>query len=126
VAKNTITLHGATWNTEYFLDAVTKCREYQWHWRLASCLPRDIVVHRKTGALSFDLTLADDSANFTLVKGGWKKDHCAICHWELFESADSPRHGTGYTNGLSWLCTECHEKFFSKKDFFSSNYDDIT
>jgi hypothetical protein len=84
------------------------------------------VIQRNSGALSFDLTLAQDSANFTLVKGGWKKDHCTICHWELFASADSPRHGTGYTNGLSWLCTECYEKFFSKKDFFSSNYDDIT
>ncbi len=87
---------------------------------------RDIAVERKTGRVSFDLGLAADSANFELVKAGWKKDHCFICRWELFESKDDSDHGTGYTNGHDWLCTECYTKFWERPDFFSSSYSDIT
>jgi hypothetical protein len=39
-----------------------------------------MVVDRKRASLSFDLSLAEDSANFE------KKDRCAICRWEVFES----------------------------------------
>jgi hypothetical protein len=85
------------------------------------------VIARKTGKVSFDLGLASDAANFDLVKGGWKKDHCLICRWELFESHHEPDdHGTGYTNGHDWLCTECWAKFWERPDFFSSSYSDIT
>ena len=126
IAKDSIKIHGAIWNTEYILDAVTKCREYSWIWNKAEWIARDIVIQRNSGAISFDLSLAKESGNFGLVKGGWKKDHCAICYWELFESKDDPLHGIGYTNGLSWLCAECYEKFLLKPDFFTSTYDDIT
>ncbi len=126
IPKDTITIHGAVWNTEYILDAVSKCREYSWLWRKSEWISRDIVIQRYSGSISFDLSLAADSTNFSLAKGGWKKDHCAICHWELFESNGNPHHSVGYTNGLSWLCTECYEKFLSGPDFFSSTYDEIT
>ncbi|HEX4426197.1 MAG TPA: Clp protease N-terminal domain-containing protein [Terriglobales bacterium] len=126
IVMDTIKIHGASWNTEYILDAVTKCRQHSWLWTKSAWVARDIVIQRNSGAISFDLSLAKESSNFSLVRAGWKKDHCAICHWELFESTDSPGHGTGYTNGLSWLCTECYEKFLAKPDFFSSSYDDIT
>jgi hypothetical protein len=36
--------------------------------------------------VSLDTTLAKDSANFEVVKGGWKNDQCVICRWDLFES----------------------------------------
>jgi hypothetical protein len=49
------------------------------------------------------------------------------CRWELFASQhDSDDHGTGYTNGHDWLCTECWAKFWERPDFFSSSYSDIT
>ena len=99
-----------------------------YHWHQRPFANADIVVAKKTGTVSFDLTLAADSANFDLVKGGWKKDHCIICRWELFEpqnEADAS-HGTGYTNGHDWVCTECYEKFWERPDFFSSSYSDIT
>jgi len=60
------------------------------------------------------------------VKAGWKKDHCFICRWELFESKDDSDHGSGYTNGHDWLCTECYTKFWERPDFFSSSYSEIT
>jgi hypothetical protein len=123
--KDTIEIHGAPWNTEYVHDAYKKCREYNWHWQKAPWTPHDLIINRKEATISFDLRLADDAENFHLVKGGWKKDHCTICRWELFASPDSPAHGVGYTNGRDWLCAECYEKFFAQNFFFSA-YPDIT
>src|ERR1039458_4484579 len=129
LSAETVEIHGARWNVDYVRDAVQLCRAYNWHWHKAPWTPRDIAVERKTGRVSFDLGLATaDSANFDLVNGGWKKDHCFICRWELFESQheDDAGHGTGYTNGHDWLCTECYAKFWERPDFFSSSYSDIT
>jgi hypothetical protein len=72
-----------------------------------------VVARISDGSISRDLSLASDSANFRLVAGGWKKDECLICKWELFRSENDPAHGIGYTNGREWLCTECYEKFFA-------------
>jgi hypothetical protein len=93
---------------------------YSWHWDKRAWTNVDIVVAKKTGKVSFDLRLAEDSEHFELVKGGWKKDHCFICRWELFESQNDADHGTGYTNGHDWMCAECYAKFWEHPDFFSS------
>jgi hypothetical protein len=122
----TVEIHGTSRNAEHISAAVNKCRENSWHWRKSSWTPLDVVINLKTADFSFDLSLAADSANFKLVQGGWKKDHCAICHWDLFESKDDPTHGTGYTNGRDWVCQECYEKFWARPDFLSATYDDIT
>jgi hypothetical protein len=123
---DTVEIHGSKWSVAYLYDAVKRCREHNWHWHKCLWKPRDIVLNIKQGSASFDLSLAEDSADFCLVEEGWKKDHCAVCRWELFESKDDPAHGTGYTNGLVWLCTECHDKFWTRPDFFSSEYSEIT
>jgi hypothetical protein len=120
----TVQIHGLWWNADYIRDAVKRCREHNWHWQKASWKPRDLVVNRKTGKLSFDLALAEDSANFEIVKNGWKRDYCAICGWELFESED--HYGTGYTNGHHWVCLECYDKFWQRPDFISGSYSDLT
>ncbi len=99
---------------------------YNWHWDKREWTNLDIVVAKKTGKVSFDLRLATDKENFELLKGGWKKDHCFICGWELLESQDDADHGIGYTNGHDWLCTECYTKFWQRPDFFFSSYSDIT
>lgn len=126
VIQDTITIHGSSWSLEYVRATVSKCREYAWHWQKRSWTARDIVVARRGGTISFDLSLASDTANFELLKAGWKKDHCTVCRWELFESNDDQTHGTAYTNGRDWLCTECYEKFIAGPDFFSSSYSDLT
>jgi hypothetical protein len=126
LSAETVEIHGSSWNVDYVRDAVRLCRGYNWHWHKAAWTPRDIAVERKTGRVSFDLSLASDAANFELVKGGWKKDHCFICRWELFESQTDTEHGTGYTNGHDWLCMECYTKFWERPDFFASAYSDIT
>jgi hypothetical protein len=124
LSGETVEIHGSRWNVDYVRDAVRMCRAYNWHWHKATWKPRDVVFHRKDGTCSFDLTLAEDSANFEVVKGGWKKEHCFICRWELHESDDE--HGTGYTNGRNWLCMECYERFWRDPGFFSSSQSEMT
>jgi Clp amino terminal domain, pathogenicity island component len=124
--RGTVEIHGSAWDAGYVRDAVGRCQEYSWHWHKRSWHPRDVVIAVKSEASSFELSLAEDTENFRLVKGGWKKDHCAICRWELFESKEDPEHGSGYTNGREWLCTECYEKFWKGPNFFSSAYSEIT
>jgi len=123
-AANTLQIHGLQWNRDYILDGVKRCRKYDWHWRRSLWKPRDVIVHRKTGKLSLDLALAEDQDNFEVSKAGWKKDICAICAWELFESDD--HHGVGYTNGQQWVCLECYDRFWDRPDFISGTYSEIT
>jgi hypothetical protein len=125
LSRETVEIRGARWNVDYVREAVNRCRADNWHWQKTQWRPRDVAIDRKTGRASFDLTLANDSANFELVKGGWKKDHCFICRWALCQS-DDVEHTTGYTNGHDWVCTECYTKFFDRPDFFTSTYSDIT
>jgi hypothetical protein len=123
ITTGEIEIHGSRRNADYIRDVVSMIRSYNWHWHKTAWKPRDIVINRKTGKFSFELGLAADRENFSLVKQGWKKDHCFLCRWELFESDDE--HGTGYTNGRNWLCMECCERFL-QRDFFSSSQPEIT
>jgi len=122
--RPTVMIHGSLFDLKYVRDAVSRCRVRNWHWQKTSWAPRDVVIHRKSGKASFDLALAADSENFELVKGGWTKDHCAICRWEFFVSSDD--HGAGYTNGRDWICLECFDKFWERPNFISGSYSDIT
>jgi len=122
-----VEIHGVRRNAERVRESVQRCRSHNWHWAKRTWTNSDIVIEKKTGKVSFDLRLANNAEHFELVKGGWKKDHCFICRWELFESPDDADHGTGYTNGHHWVCTECYAKFWQRTDFFSSpHYSDIT
>ena len=126
VVSHTVQIHGSRYNIEYIRERVKACREFFWHWDKHSWTARDIMVNGSTGAMSFDLNLADKENEFDVLKGGWRKDYCYVCRWELFESVNQPEHGTAYTNGRDWICSECFEKFMSDSDFFSSNYPEIT
>jgi len=123
--RDPIEIHDALWDADYIHDAVVELRKNPWHWNKQEWKPRDIVINRDDKHVSFDLGLAQGPTSFDLVEGGWKKDLCAICSWELMESTDLS-HSTGYTNGRDWLCCECYEKFFTKPGFFSSTYSEIT
>jgi ClpA/ClpB-like protein len=120
----TVEIHGVKRNLEHIQISVSRSKEYAWQWEQKPWKARDFVMKKDGKGFSFDLTLAEKSSEFVLVQGGWKKDHCAICHWELFESDDAS-HGVGFTNGRDWVCTECHQKFIAG-NFFSSPYSDIT
>ncbi len=120
----TIEIHSVKRNLEHIRIFVSRCREYAWHWEQKPWEAHDIATKKDAKEFSFDLTLVESSSEFVLVPGGWKLDHCAICHWELFQSEDAS-HGTGFTNGRDWVCTGCHQRFIAG-NFFASPYSDIT
>jgi hypothetical protein len=125
-SAGTIEIHGIHRSAERVRDAVQRCRMNNWHWEKRSWTNADIAIEKKTGKVSFNLSLAKDAENFELVRKGWRRDRCFVCGWELFESQEEADHSTGYTNGRNWLCTECYTKFWERPDFFSSSYSDIT
>jgi hypothetical protein len=121
---NAVVVHGFRRNIEALRTATSRLKEHPFYWERKLWQARDVVFEKNGKRFSFDISLAKDSEKFILVKGGWKKDLCAICRWELFESED-PSHGTGYTNGSTWVCEECYRRFIDR-DFFSSAYSELT
>lgn len=119
-----IEVHGRRQDLESIHVAVTQLRSHDFYWERKPWQARDVVYEKNRNRFSFDVTLAQDVEKFLLVKGGWKKDNCAVCGWELFES-DDPSHGTAFTNGTTWVCEECHRRFIAE-DFFHSTYSDLT
>jgi hypothetical protein len=120
-----IQIHGKAWNAEIIRHRVGVLRRTNWYWQKRPWKARDLAV-QEDGKISFDVSLAADRKNFSLHQAGWKDDECAICAWELFESENQPEHGTGYTNGRDWVCTECYEKFLHGPEFFATEHREIT
>ncbi len=104
-----VQIHGAPYPAGYFRGLVNRfvrfARQKQ-GWK-----PRDILVEKQTGRVMFYAGQGFDPVKFEVRQGGWKRDHCAVCNWPLYES-DDPEHGVAYTNGRDWVCRECHDKFF--------------
>jgi hypothetical protein len=107
-----VEIHGQEWDGSYVQAQLVKLQKFAWRkrqWR-----PLDILVEIISGRIFFDLTLNGDPG-FNLVAGGWPREFCSVCHWEL--NADGgPEHAIGYTSGREWLCTECYEKFLEPLD----------
>jgi ATP-dependent Clp protease ATP-binding subunit ClpA len=106
--KGRVEIHGHTLDAEYVGLCAKDCRRFFWQKRTFAT--SDMIIHREDQRISFETPLAEDTANFEFVKGGWKEDACKICTWKLKES-DDPERGIGYANGRDWLCCECYEKF---------------
>src|SRR5437660_1400834 len=121
---NRVEIHGKRLNLDAIQTAALILKQQPFYWERKLWQARDVVYEKNGKRFSFDLSLAQDSEKFLLVKGGWKKDNCAVCGWELFETDDAS-HGVAYTNGSVWICEECHRRFVAG-DFFSSAYSDIT
>jgi hypothetical protein len=121
----TVRIHSTEHDIESIHTGVGRCRSGMWHWTKKTWQPQDIVVRRSDGRISFDLSLAKDTATFQLVQNGWNHDLCSICGWKLYVALE-PECSTGYTNGGIWVCTECCEKFLGGPDFFATAHPDIT
>ncbi len=121
----TISLHNTEHDQEAIRATVSRCRSMLWHWTKKPWHPQDIVVRRSDGRISFDLSLAEDTATFQLVQNGWNHDLCSICGWKLYV-ANEPECSTGYTNGRIWVCLECHQTFLEGPDYFATAHPDIT
>jgi hypothetical protein len=124
IRPSTLEIRGKRFAVDSIQTTVVLLRQHPFYWERKPWQARDVVYEKNGKRFSFDATLAQDSEKFLLVKGGWKKDHCAVCSWEVFETDDSS-HGIGYSNGVLWLCEECYQRFIAG-DFFSSAYADIT
>jgi len=121
----TIRLHNTEHDLELIRAGANRCRNMLWHWTKKTWQPQDIAVRRSDGRISFDLSLAEDTANFQLVQNGWNHDLCSICGWKLY-LAPEPESSTGYTNGKNWVCLECYQKFLEGPDFFSTAHPEVT
>lgn len=118
-----IRIHESKFNVEDLRRTVSTLVRF--HWRKTPWKPQRAVLNKRTGKFSFDLSLAKKfPEEFGVVQGGMILGHCAVCHWELFESEDAIHHH-GFTNGRDWLCGECHERFIVR-DFFASSYSEFT
>ena len=54
------------------------------------------MVHRSSGTVSLDLSLAADTENFDLQRGGLQKGRCFICEWDRSARRHTPTEETGY------------------------------
>jgi Clp amino terminal domain, pathogenicity island component len=107
-------VHGTAWRASYLRDIAQDLRRYYWEKR--EWKSRDLLVEKQTGKIMFYSGAPYDAVRFEVRKGAWKRDHCAICRWELNESSDV-EHGTGYTNNQDWVCTECYDKVIAPTVF---------
>jgi hypothetical protein len=120
----TVEIHGKKRNSEELRNVVVRLKSENFYWERKLWQARDVVYEKNGKRFSFDTTLAKDEGKFILVAGGWKRESCAICQWELF-LADDAAHGTGYTNGKEWVCEECYWRFIAA-NYLGSAYSDIT
>jgi Clp amino terminal domain, pathogenicity island component len=104
-----VMIHGKEWDAGYIKAQLPELRKFAW--RKCEWKPLDVLMEIGSGRISFDMTLKDDP-QFKFVNGGWRREFCTLCHWEL-NADDGPEHASGYTNGRQWLCIECYEKFLT-------------
>lgn len=100
-------IHGAGWDVGYVRSTVAELQKFAW--RKREWKPIDVLKEINMGRIFFDLSMREDPG-FEFVPGGWPRELCALCHWELKADA-GPEHADGYTNGREWVCSECYEKF---------------
>jgi hypothetical protein len=65
-------------------------------WQAQTFRPSDALVQSPTNEIE-------------VMPEGWDHEHCTLC-WQKI-SLRSGDCQSGYTDGKSWLCTECYEKF---------------
>jgi hypothetical protein len=111
-AHDIVKIHSEEWDVSYVQAQVVELRKFVW--RKRQWKPLDVMVEIISGRISFDMTLKDD-LGLKVVAGGWSRESCSLCHWEL-NAGGAPDHASGYSNGREWLCIECHEKFLEPLD----------
>ena len=85
---------------------------------------------RPPTSTSVDLPLSNEAKRVLKYAADESERLAHTTHWNRTSTAGSARmqddHGTGYTNGHAWLCTECYDKFWQRPDFFTSSFSEIT
>jgi len=110
-SQSIVEVHGKRLPMALINNTVDKLKRFAWVRR--DWQPMDVVVDNLEGGICFDLSVRNDP-RYEFVSGGWTKEPCAICGWEL--SADGgPERSEAFTNGRRWLCAECYHRFVAKK-----------
>ena len=109
--QETVEIHGEAWDLRNIEERAQELRNFSW--RKREWKPVDVLVDSETGKVCFD-TAPPYESQFQLVAGGWPREKCAICRWELNADGGS-EHSIGYTNGRLWVCAECCEQFLMNK-----------
>lgn len=110
-SQEIVHIHGEPWDPSNIEERVQELVKFAW--RKREWKPLDVLIDSETGHVCFD-TSPSHEPNFRLVPGGWPRERCLICRWEL--NADGGKdHSVGYTNGRAWICAECYEQFLSNK-----------
>ena len=109
-SEQIVHIHGQAWDLDNIEERIQQLVEFAW--RKREWKPVDVLIDSETGHVCFD-TNPPHEPNFRLVPGGWPRERCLICRWEL--NADGgEEHSGGYTNGKGWICAECHDRFLAK------------
>jgi len=110
-ANATVTIHGSKWKLSALQAMIDNCRKRQW--RQQRWTRRDALMQLSGGMTVPYVGQPYEPSEFEVVRGGWKRNVCEICGWELFES-DDKQHSVGYTDGRRWLCSECHDNLIRR------------
>lgn len=110
-ANARVTIHGSEWKLADLKDIIDSLRKRQW--KRQRWTQRDALVQRGGGMTVPYVGQPYNPKEFEVVRGGWKRNLCEICAWELFESTDE-RHSSGYTDGHRWICSECHDRLLRR------------
>lgn len=110
-AKARVLIHGRERKLADLQAVIEMCRKRSW--RKQRWAKRDALVQRGGGMVVPYIGQPYDPAVFEVVRGGWKRNLCEICGWELHESPDEQR-SFGFTDGRQWLCAECYDHFFRR------------
>jgi len=127
VDEFTVTIHGTPRSADPIQERVRICRKVHWYWHKRPWKMQDTAIHRASGGVSFDLSLAADNENFDLQRGGWQKDR--LLHLRvgvILSLRPSPSTASRTTNRRDWVCSECHDKFLQGPDYFSTSHPELT
>lgn len=105
-----IEVHGRRLPSMAIEAMVKKLTKFAWIRR--AWKPMDVFVDSQAGGICFDLAVKDDP-RFKLVPGGWTKEPCIVCGWEL-STDGGPERREGFTNGRHWVCVECYHRFLAR------------
>ena len=109
-------IHGEAWDLSNIEERVQDLVKFAW--RKREWKPLDVLVDSETGHVCFDIRPPHES-NFQVVPGGWPRERCFICRWELIADGGE-EHSIGYTSGRQWVCAECYGQFLANKSQNSS------
>jgi hypothetical protein len=112
--ERTVEIHGRTFSYNYVQKVANAALKFAWirrEWK-----PLDLVVDNEKGGICFDVSIADGK-RFQPQPGGWTKEPCAICDWDLQSGEE------GFTNGRRWICEECYQRFVERKDSGGSSWE---